>query len=56
MVFTFQEGLIHWTQGGPKLGYCHTPDDLLRLGLDSVNYKELGLGEFMFPSPNEQNF
>ena len=33
-----------------------TPDDLFRLGIDSVNYKELGLGEFMFPSPNEQNF
>ena len=33
-----------------------TPDDLFRLGIDSVNYKELGLGEFMFPSPNEQIF
>ena len=33
-----------------------TPDDLFLLGIDLVNYKELGLGELMFPSPNEQNF
>ena len=53
---TTSEGrILCWLKSGsgdnrPTL--IESPDDLFKLGLDQVDYKEFGLGDYVFPSTN----